>query len=93
MTPKTQSVYYFHMATVTVNKRNIQKQKGIVILPIAEYRRLIKRSVPTYYLTGKEAENVDKLVNEGLREYKAGKTIEARSLTDALKIYERKRKH
>ena len=47
--------------------------------------------MPTYYLKGKEAQKLDKLVKDGLVEYRAGKTIKADSLGEALKIYERRK--
>jgi len=43
--------------------------------------------VPTYYLKRKEAEKLDKLVEEGLRDYQEGRTTSAFSLKEALKIY------
>lgn len=76
--------------TVTLSRSAILKQKGMVVLPIREYRRLCEMAVPTYYLKGKEAEELDKLVRDGLKEYRAGKTIKANSLGEALKIYERR---
>lgn len=54
----------------------------MVILPLREYKKLCQRAVPTYQLHGKEAEELDKLVEEGLREYKAGKCKTIKSLAD-----------
>ena len=70
------------MANITVQKSKIEKQKGMVILPLKEYQKLVERIVPTYYLTGKAAKDLDKLVEEGLREYGAGKTRKIKSLAD-----------
>ncbi len=70
------------MAHVTIQKAKIEKEKGVVILPIKEYQKLVERAVPTYYLTGKEAEKIDKLVENGLKEYRAGKTRRIKSLAD-----------
>ncbi len=70
------------MATVTVSKTKIEKEKGVVILPVGEYRKLLERSVPTYYLTGKEADKLDKLVKDGLRDYRKGKCKTIKSLAD-----------
>ncbi|MEK7500488.1 MAG: hypothetical protein AAB649_07885 [Patescibacteria group bacterium] len=70
------------MSTITIQKEQVEKQAGVVILPIGEYQKLVKRALPTYYLTGKEAKKLDKLVNEGLRAYKSGKTKKIRSLAD-----------
>lgn len=81
------------MAKVIENQIiKISKQalkRGVVILDLKEYERLREETTPTYYLKGKEAEKLDKLVEEGLREYERGETIEARSLKEALRIYER----
>jgi hypothetical protein len=74
---------------ITISRKNIQK--GIVILPLREYQKLCERAVPTYYLRGEEAEELDELVKEGLKEYREGKTIKASSLKEALKIYGKKK--
>jgi hypothetical protein len=78
------------MATITIPKTKIKKEGGIVILSLKEYQKLYARAVPAFYLKGREAERLDKLVEEGLREYRERKTIKARSLKEALKIYGRK---
>ncbi len=73
------------MTTATLLKKAAEKDKGVVVLPIAEYeslRRAAERAVPEYYLTGKAAEELDQLVEEGLREHAAGKTRKLRSLAD-----------
>ena len=80
------------MNTITVSKSKIMKEKGVVVLPLAEYKRLTERAIPEYYLTGKAAEDLDKLVEEGLREYREGKTIQASSLKHALRKYAKHRK-
>lgn len=66
-------------------------KRGVVILDLEEYEKLTEKTVPTYHLKGKAAKELDKLVEEGLKEYKEGKTIEADSLKDALRIYGRKK--
>lgn len=78
------------MATISISERKIEKQKGVVILPLKEYQKLCQMAAPTYYLKGKEAEKLDKLVEKGLKDHREGKTIKAGSLKEALKIYERK---
>lgn len=70
------------MAGITVSKEKVEHEKGVVILPLKEYRRLLTQGVPRYYLTGKAAERIDKLVEEGLREYRRGKTRRIHSLKD-----------
>jgi len=57
-------------------------KEGVVILPLKEYEKLRERAVPIYYLRGKEAEELDKLVEEGLRDHYAGKTKKIKSLSD-----------
>lgn len=66
---------------------------GVVILPLKEYHELRAQAVPTYYLTGKKAEALDRLVEKGLQEHREGKTIKASSLKEALQIYERRQKY
>ena len=70
------------MSNITLQKSKIKEEKGMVVLPVEEYRKLLMRAVPTYYLTGKAAVRLDKLVKEGLREYRAGKTRKIKSLSD-----------
>ncbi|MBI2475855.1 MAG: hypothetical protein HYV67_01255 [Candidatus Taylorbacteria bacterium] len=79
------------MNTITVSKSRIAKEEGVVILPVKKYEELVARAVPTYYLTGKRAEEADALVNEGIREYRSGKTIKASSIREALRIYGKNR--
>ncbi len=79
-----------NMDGITISRERIAKSRGIVVLPIKEYYRLLM--VPTYQLKGKAAEKLDKLVEEGLREYREGKTIKASSLKEALKIYAKRAK-
>lgn len=71
------------MATLTKNlilPREILQKEGLVILPLKEYQKLCERAVPTYYLRGKEAEELDKLVEGGLRDHNLGKTKKIKSL-------------
>lgn len=70
------------MAAITVSKDKIKKQGGVVILSLKEYRELCERATPTYYLKGKVAERLDKLVKEGLKEHKDGKCKTIKSLSD-----------
>ncbi len=70
------------MATITLASNEIARQKGVVVLPVKEYQRLLAAAVPTYYLTGKAALNLDKLVEEGLLEHRTGKTSVIRSLAE-----------
>ena len=80
---------------ITISRKEIKKQGGVVILPLEEYKELCKRAVPTYYLEGKEAEELDKLVEEGLKDCKEGRCISASSVGEALRVYgkEKNRKH
>jgi len=70
------------MSTVTISKSKIEKQRGVVILSLKEYQKLLEQAVPTYYLKGKEAKKLDKLVKDGLKEYRVGKTRKINSLAD-----------
>lgn len=78
-------MWYTHrMTTATLNKlkKAATEAKGFVQVPVKTYRQLLDAAVPTFYLTGKEATDLDKLVEEGLREYAEGKTRTIRSLAD-----------
>ncbi len=68
--------------SITISRDTVQKRGGIVILPLREYKKLCERAAPTYYLKGKEAEKLDKLVAEGLKEYRRGKCKTIKSLSD-----------
>jgi len=67
-----------------IKKESIIKigKEPVVILPLREYEKLCKRAVPTYYLKGKKAEELDKLVEEGLKAHRLGKTRKIKSLGD-----------
>ena len=80
------------MNTITIPKIKINKEGGVVILSLREYQKLCETAVPTYYLKGKEAEKLDRLAEEGMREYETGETINATSLKKALKLYGKKDK-
>lgn len=67
-------------ATIKLPQKAIKK--GVVILNLDEYWELMKNSVPTFYLGGRKAKELDKLVEEGLRAHKEGKTRRIRSLAD-----------
>ena len=68
------------MATVTVSNIKINKKAGTVTIPLSVYLRFLM--IPSYQLKGKAAHDLDNLVEEGMREYKAGKTRKLRSLAD-----------
>ena len=70
------------MTTAQLLKAALQKKKSVVVLPIAEYQRLVAASVPTYYLKGKAALRLDRLVERSLKEYREGKTRRIKSLAD-----------
>lgn len=67
---------------ITISRKTVRREGGVVILNLKEYEKLRESAVPTYYLAGKEAEALDRLVREGRREYEAGKTKKIKSLSD-----------
>jgi hypothetical protein len=84
------------MTTATLRrlKKAAAKARGFVELSVKTYRQLLDATIPTYYLTGKAATDLE-LVEEGLREHAEGKTIHANSISEALAIrskQERKKK-
>ena len=81
------------MTTAIITRGPIQVGKEpVVILSLKEYHELCERVYPTYQLKGKAATDLDKLVKEGMKEYRAGKCVSASSMTEALKIYAKKNK-
>jgi len=70
------------LVTTTIKVPRQALKKGVVLLDLDEYRKLQAQAVPTYYLTGKKALALDRLVEEGLREHRAGKTRKIKSLAD-----------
>lgn len=70
------------MNTVTISKNQIRKEGGVVVLSLEAYRRLSEQAIPMYYLKGKAAKNLDRLVERGLKDYRAGKTKTLKSLAD-----------
>ncbi|MEK7574430.1 MAG: hypothetical protein AAB514_02805 [Patescibacteria group bacterium] len=70
------------MVTITIPKNLIKDEGGVVILPLKEYQKLCEMAAPTYYLKGKAAKDLDKLVEGGLKEYHEGKCKTLRSLAD-----------
>ncbi len=67
---------------ISISQSIVNKEGGVVILSLREYQKLCAKAVPTYYLEGKEAEEIDSLVKEGLSEYRKGKCKRIRSLAD-----------
>ena len=78
------------MANITIAKSKVKKESGVVVLPIKEYQRLLMAAVPTFYLSGKEAEDIDNLVEYGLREHRAGRTNTAPSISAAVRKYRKR---
>lgn len=70
------------MKSVTVSKKKVEETNGMVVLPVKEYQRLLAAAIPHYYLTGKAARDLDKLVEEGMRDYRTGRTRTLKSLAD-----------
>ncbi|MDO8571888.1 MAG: hypothetical protein Q7R79_04380 [bacterium] len=52
-------------------------KKGVVIMDLQAYQKIAAAAaIPTVQLYGKAAEDLDKLVEEGLKEYYSGKAKE-----------------
>jgi hypothetical protein len=65
-----------------MSKEKILEKGGIVILPLKEYKKLCEMAVPTYYLKGKKAEKLDKLVEKALKDHALRKTRKIKSLKE-----------
>lgn len=71
-----------NVKNLIISRDVITKRGGVVILSLDEYRRLCENVAPTYYLKGKAAKRLDKLVEEGLRDHYLRKTRKIKSLAD-----------
>lgn len=60
---------------LNISKNTIQRTGGIVILTLAEYEELKRKIIPPFNLKGINAVKLDKLVKEGLKEYRAGRSM------------------
>lgn len=69
------------MNTITIPK-NLIKNDDLVIIPRKEYEKMKAQMIPTFYLKGKEADKLDKLVKDGLKDYRDGKCKTIKSLAD-----------
>ena len=58
---------------ITIPKKLI-KDDDIVIIPRKEYEEMMASMIPSVYLKGRAAKRLDKLMEDGLREYREGKT-------------------
>ena len=70
------------MSIISLSRDKIKKEGGVVILSLKEYQKLIERAAQSFYLKGREADKVDTLVKNGLKEYKAGRTKSIKSLSE-----------
>lgn len=61
------------MATITIPKKLLHGD-DLIVIPRKEYEEMKSRMIPIIYLKGKSAKQLDKRVEEGMREYKKGKT-------------------
>ncbi len=68
------------MQDISISPGRVYAEKGVVILPIEEYRRLLRDAAQGVYLTGKEAGDLDRLVRSGVRARKVGRTKKILSL-------------
>jgi len=67
---------------ITLSKETIRKKQGVVILSLREYEKLRESATPTYYLNGKNAKDLDNLIEQGIKEYQKGKCKTIKSLAD-----------
>ncbi len=68
--------------TLAIPSGRVEREGGVVVLSLGEYRRLLENSVPAVYLKGRRARALDRLVTEGLKEHFEGKTKKVKSLAD-----------
>lgn len=69
-------------SAIQISKQRVRQKRGVVVLDLEEYEKLREQAIPTYYLTGKAAEHIDKLYEERMKEYRQGKCKSIKSLAD-----------
>jgi hypothetical protein len=72
------------MNTITIAKKKIESEKGVVLLSLKEYKRIIDAAVPVEYLPKREIARLNKIGKQAMKEYKAGKAIKINSFADLL---------
>jgi hypothetical protein len=80
------------MKTVVKKSKNISitipqsiiKEEDFVVVPRKEYERMRTSMVPTFYLKGKAARDLDNRVTEALKEHRGRKTVRINSLADLM---------
>lgn len=70
------------MDYITISKGKVEKQKGVVVLSLRQYQELTRSVPPTYYLSGGDGTKLDRLVEMGIKELRAGKTKKIKALAD-----------
>jgi len=66
--------------TIKISPKSLEE--GVMVVSMKKYRELQILAVPTYYLRGKKALALDRLVVQSLKDHKAGKTRVIKSLAD-----------
>jgi len=64
--------------------RSIVKEEDFVIVPRKEYERMRTSMVPTFYLKGKAARDLDERVKKALKEHSDRKTVRINSFADLM---------
>jgi len=67
---------------ITLSKEIIHKKQGVVILSLREYEKLRESAMSTCYLEGRGAKELDKLIEQGIKECQKGKCKTIKSLED-----------
>jgi hypothetical protein len=79
-----------NMSTIAISTRRVQDEKGVVVLSLQEYERLLfeiqKANAPVEYVPPKEAARLDRVFKKALAEHKAGKTVKLSSLSSLMDL-------
>lgn len=69
--------------SITIPK-SIIKEEDFVVVPRKEYERMKTSMVPTFYLKGKTAKDLDDRVTKALKEHRGRKTVRINSIVDLI---------
>ena len=71
------------MNAITIPKNLIKtKSEDLVVITRKEYESMKAKILPVFFLKGKKARNLDKRVEEALKEHKKGKTEKLESFLE-----------
>lgn len=64
--------------------KSLIKEEDFVVMPRKEYEYMKASMIPSFYLKGRDARDLDSRVSKALKEHKDRKTIRIKSIADLM---------